>query len=44
MYCNLIYFLKFIVHEINFEMVKSRIMMLIRRKKTDMIDADVTIG
>jgi hypothetical protein len=37
-------FLKFVVHELNSEMVKSGIMMLTERKKTDVTDADVVVG
>jgi hypothetical protein len=36
-------FLKFIVHEINSEMVKSEMVVLIRRAKTDVTDADVIV-
>jgi hypothetical protein len=39
--CN--YFLKFIVHKINFEMVKYEMMMLTRKKKTDVADADMAM-
>jgi hypothetical protein len=38
--CNLIklvLFLKFIIHKINSEMIKSEIMMLTRKEKTDMV-------
>jgi hypothetical protein len=44
--CNrikLVYFLKFVVHEINSEMVKFRMVVLTGRKKSDMVDADVVI-
>jgi hypothetical protein len=48
MYCskilNLIkldYFLKFIVHELNYEMVKSEMMMLTDKEKIDVADTDV---
>jgi hypothetical protein len=37
-------FLKFVVHELNSEMVKSGIMMLTEREKTDVTDADVVVG
>jgi hypothetical protein len=37
-------FLKFIVHEFNSEMVKSGMMVLTEREKTDVTDADVTVG
>jgi hypothetical protein len=50
MYCfkilNLIkldYFLKFIVHELNYEMVKSEMMMLTDKEKIDVADTDVII-
>jgi hypothetical protein len=39
--CN--YFLKFVVRKINFEMVKSGIVVLTRREKADMADADVVV-
>jgi hypothetical protein len=45
--CNrikLVCFLKFIVHKMNSEMVKSRMLVLIRREKTDVTDADVVVG
>jgi hypothetical protein len=45
--CNrikLVCFLKFIVHKMNSEMVKSRMLVLIRREKTDVTDADVVMG
>jgi hypothetical protein len=44
--CNrikLVCVLKFVVYKINFEMVKSEIMVLIRREKTDMNDVDVPV-
>jgi hypothetical protein len=34
-------FLKFIVHEMNSEMAKSGMMVLIERERTDVADADV---
>jgi hypothetical protein len=37
-------FLKFIVHEFNSEMVKSGMMVLTEREKTDVTDTDVTVG
>jgi hypothetical protein len=37
-------FLKFVVHELNSEMVKSGIVMLTEREKTDVTDADVVVG
>jgi hypothetical protein len=39
--CN--FSLKFIVHTINFEMVKYKIVILIGRKKAGVIDADVVV-
>jgi hypothetical protein len=39
--CNC--FLKFIVHEINFEIVKSKIAVLIEREKTDVANADIAV-
>jgi hypothetical protein len=36
-------FLKFIVHEMNSEMAKSGMMVLIERERTDMADADVAV-
>jgi hypothetical protein len=44
--CNqikLVCFLKFIIHEINPEMVKSETVVLTGREKVDMNDADVSI-
>jgi hypothetical protein len=45
--CNrikLVYFLKFVVHEINSEMVKYRMIVLTKREeKTDITDVDVTM-
>jgi hypothetical protein len=48
MYCfkilNLIkldYFLKFIVHELNYEMINSEMMMLTDKEKIDVADTDV---
>jgi hypothetical protein len=37
-------FFKFVVHEMNSEMVKSGIVVLTRREKTDVADADMTVG
>jgi hypothetical protein len=42
--CNSICFLKFVAHKMNSEMVKFGIVMLTGREKTDMTDADVTVG
>jgi hypothetical protein len=46
MYFKFLYncFLKFIVHEINFEIVKSGMVVLTERKKADVADADVAMG
>jgi hypothetical protein len=44
--CNqikLVYFIEFVVHEINSEMVKSEMMVLTRREKADMTDAIVVV-
>jgi hypothetical protein len=44
--CNrikLVYFIKFIVYEMNSEMVESEIVVLTGREKTDMSDADVAV-
>jgi hypothetical protein len=38
---NLVCFLKFVVHEINSEMVKSGIVVLTGRENVDMADVDV---
>jgi hypothetical protein len=38
------YFLKYIVHELNYEMVKSKMMVLAGRENTDITNADVTMG
>jgi hypothetical protein len=40
--CN--YFLKFVVHEINSEIVKFGIVVLTGRKKTDVTNTDVAVG
>jgi hypothetical protein len=37
-------FLKFVVHELNSEMVKSRMMVLTGREKANVADADVAVG
>jgi hypothetical protein len=42
--CNLIYFFKFVVYKMNFEMVKSKIMVLTGREKTDAADTDVVVN
>jgi hypothetical protein len=38
------YFLKFVVHKMNFEMFKSGIVILNEKEKTDMTGADVAVG
>jgi hypothetical protein len=38
-----IVFFKFIVNKINFTMVKSKIVVLIKREKTDVNNADVIV-
>jgi hypothetical protein len=43
-YFNVIYFLKFIIHKINFKMIKSEMMILIRREKSDVTDTDMIIN
>jgi hypothetical protein len=42
--CNPIYFLKFVIHKINFEMVNSEMVVLTEREKTDISDVAVTMG
>jgi hypothetical protein len=37
------YFFKFIIHKMNSEMVKSKMMMLAGREKTDVTDADMIV-
>jgi hypothetical protein len=37
-------FLKFVVHELNSEMVKSGMMLLTGREKTNVADADIAVG
>jgi hypothetical protein len=37
-------FLKFIVYKLNSEMVKSKMMVLTKREKTDVTDDDVIVG
>jgi hypothetical protein len=41
--CNPIYFLKFVVHKMNSEIVKSGIVKLTGREKVDVADADVVV-
>jgi hypothetical protein len=40
--CNC--FLKFVAHKMNSKIIKSEIVVLTGREKTDMADADVTTG
>jgi hypothetical protein len=42
--CNSICFSKFVVHEINFEIVMSEMVVLIEREKTDIADTDVIVS
>jgi hypothetical protein len=44
MYYNLICFLKFIVHEINSEIVKSGMVVQTERWNTDMTNTDVAVS
>jgi hypothetical protein len=37
------YFFKFIIHKMNSEMIKSKIVMLAGREKTDVTDADMIV-
>jgi hypothetical protein len=37
-------FLKLVVHELNSEMVKSGMMLLTEREKTNVADADIAVG
>jgi hypothetical protein len=36
-----LFFLKFVVHKINFKIIKSEMMVLTERENTDMTDIDV---
>jgi hypothetical protein len=38
------YFLKFVIHELNSEMVNSGMVVLIERENTDVTDAGVAVG
>jgi hypothetical protein len=38
------YFLKLIIYELNSEMVKSKIVLLIEKEKADVADANVVMG
>jgi hypothetical protein len=45
--CNrikLVCFIKFVVHKINYEMVKSRMVVLTEREKSDVTDTNVTVS
>jgi hypothetical protein len=44
MYYNLIYFLKFIIHKINSEMIKFKMVVLTEREKTNMSDTDMIMS
>jgi hypothetical protein len=37
------YFLKFVVHKLNFEIVRSKMMLLTKREKIDMTDTDIVV-
>jgi hypothetical protein len=37
------YCLKFVVHKLNFEIVRSKMMLLTKREKIDMTDTDVAV-
>jgi hypothetical protein len=38
-----IIFLKFVIHKMNFEIVKSGMVVLTERENTDVVDADVAV-
>jgi hypothetical protein len=40
--CNC--FLKFIVHEMNSKIINSRMVVLTKKEKTDVVDANVFVG
>jgi hypothetical protein len=42
--CNPIFFLKFIIHKMNSEMIKSVMVKLHRRENADMADVDVAVS
>jgi hypothetical protein len=42
--CNSIYFLKFIFHKINFEIVKSKIMVLTKKEKANITNIDMIMS
>jgi hypothetical protein len=37
------YFLKFVVHKLNYEMVESEMVVLTERERTVVVDADVAV-
>jgi hypothetical protein len=39
-----VFFLKFIVHKINSEIIKFRMVLLTRRENADVINADMTVS
>jgi hypothetical protein len=39
-----VFFLKFVVHEINSEMIKSRMVVRTRRENADVINADMAVS
>jgi hypothetical protein len=41
---NLDCFIKFVVHELNSKIVKSEMMLVTGREKTDVADVDVAVG
>jgi hypothetical protein len=41
--CNSVYFLKFVVHKMNSEMVKSGMVVLAKRENASVTDADVAV-
>jgi hypothetical protein len=41
---KLYYFLKFVVHELNSEIVKSKMVVLTEKEKTDVADTDVVVS
>jgi hypothetical protein len=38
------YFLKFVIHKINFEIVKFKMILLTEKEKTDVVNADMTVS
>jgi hypothetical protein len=41
---NSVYFLKFVVHKINSEMIKSEMVVLIGKENDDVINANMTVN